>query len=108
MFVVIGVGMGYDANEMSGNVSAIMSQIGGFIQGFNWDGIGKFAGWVSGSITAIVVLGYTIELAITYQQQFLMVMMEVFNIPAYAWNWTTDTTSAIISAIWLGLADFNC
>ena len=34
--------------------------------------------------------------------------MEVFNIPAYAWNWTTDTNMAVASAIWRGFADFNC
>ena len=57
---------------------------------------------------ALVVLGSTIELAITYQQEFWSVLMEILNIPAYAWNWSTDTSAAINSAIWTGLADFNC
>jgi hypothetical protein len=76
--------------------------------GNNLAEIGEFSAWTGGSIMAFVVLFGTVELAITYQQEFWSILMEVFNIPAYAWNWITDTNAAVNSAIWKGLADFNC
>ena len=103
--------MGYTSTDIWDSITWIWGQVVNFfksIVGDNSVSIGETSVWSGGAILVIGVLGGTCELAMAYPSEISNVIMELCNIPNYAWNWSVDTSAEVNYSILKELADiFN-